>query len=384
MSGQRINLSPTHPIPSSPRRKFSKSSVIIVTRFPPGLTSAQLDICDLGQAFGVTAPCFASASDATLYSLLAFTAVSSQHLGNCVNDENVRADIVARSRSAVSQIPEQDVSTNLLCGVLTWCREILSGELGTPVHLPLDGIVDLLNQCVMPFESHPMATPLYYLMLRFDLSRALADEQPLSLPLWMPLDFGQRSELATRVFHASAQALVLCGRVVNLIYGGVESTGHSESLISQWSGLVEELGSWYSSRPEESKPIVEMDGKGDSFPTVLFTTGAGLLSNQLYHTAMLLLLKNRPRTFKCVSNYKASSSMSSLWHARRICGIALANDSRGSWDPSLLASFVTAAKGMTHSAQHQMLLTRLSDIGRLTGWNVNYYWTTLRQEWGAY
>jgi len=215
-----------------------------------------------------------------------------------------------------------------------------------------------------------------------DLSHSLSNEQPLSLLLRMPLDFGQRSELAARVFHYTAQALVLCGRVVNLIHGGVESTtGHSDGLLSQWSTLVEELGSWYGNRPEEFKPMVEVDGESDAFPTVLFTTGAALLSNQLYHTAMLLLLSNRPRTFK-VGNYKASTSMSSLWHARRICGISLANDCRGSWDPSLLASFVTAARRMTHSTQHQLVLSRLREVGRITGWNINHYWTSLREEWG--
>ncbi|CAI4215611.1 unnamed protein product [Parascedosporium putredinis] len=234
--------------------------------------SPWLDICDLGQAFGVTAPCFASSSNAILYSLLAFTSNVSQR---------------------------------------------------TPITMPLDGIADLLGQSVMPFESHPMTTPLYYLMLRFDLSQALANEQPLNLPLWMPLDFGRRSELAVSVFHATAQALFLCGRVINLIYGGVECTGSTDSLIVQWTGLIEELSSWYAHRPEEVKPMVDLDGKGDAFPTILFTTGAALLSNQLYHTGMLLLLRNRPRTFKGVgTGHKPSSSMSSLWHARRICGIS--------------------------------------------------------------
>lgn len=127
--------------------------------------------------------------------------------------------------------------------------------------------------------------------------------------------------------------------------------------------------------------MVEVDGKGDDFPLVLFTSGAALMANQLYHTAMLLLLQNKPRTFKA-SRAKVSSTMSALWHARMICGIALGNDARECWDPSLVASFVLAARGMTHWDQQRRLLDKLDGIGRLTGWKVANYRKLMMEEWG--
>ncbi|MBE3044693.1 hypothetical protein IMZ48_19455 [Candidatus Bathyarchaeota archaeon] len=126
--------------------------------------------------------------------------------------------------------------------------------------------------------------------------------------------------------------------------------------------------------------MVDIEGKGGGFPLLLFTSGAGMMANQLYHTAMLLMLQGRPRTATVPA--ARVSSMSALWHARRICGMALANDARESWDPSLVASFVVAARGMTHSDQHKLLLEKLEEVGRLTGWKVKHYRSMLMDEWG--
>ena len=128
--------------------------------------------------------------------------------------------------------------------------------------------------------------------------------------------------------------------------------------------------------------MVEVDSKDDDgFPLLLFTSGAGLMANQLYHTAMLLMLQNKPRTYR-ISTRRVAEGMSALWHGRRVCGIALANDARECWDPSLVASFAVAARGMTHSDQHRTLLEKLDDVGRLTGWKVGYYRKFLMEEWG--
>lgn len=75
--------------------------------------------------------------------------------------------------------------------------------------------------------------------------------------------------------------------------------------------------------------------------------------------------------------------MSALWHARMVCGISLANDARECWDPSLVASFVLAARGMTHWDQQQRLLGKLDEIGRLTGWKVASYRKMMVEEWGV-
>lgn len=214
-----------------------------------------------------------------------------------------------------------------------------------------------------------------------DLGESLTSGQPPKLPLWHPRDFpfdGQRSEPAAAVFRSASEILVLCAQAARLVFGGADTP--SETRIEQWTSLLESLGSWYISRCQKFRPMVEIDEKGGGFPLLLFTSGAGLMANQLYHTAMLLMLHSRPRSVR-VSGARVAT-MSALWQARRICGIALANDARESWDPSLVASFVVAARGMTHGDQHELLLGKLEEVGRLTGWKVGYYRSMLMEEWG--
>ena len=176
---------------------------------------------------------------------------------------------------------------------------------------------------------------------------------------------------------------MLCAHVVNLAHGAESILDPQINPISRWTSLDAKLGLWYRNRSQEFKPMVDLESNDDLFPTILFTNSAGLLGNQMYHTAMLLLLQSKPRTVKPAGGRK-SWPMSPLRHAHRICGIAMGNNCRESWDPSLLASFVVASKGMTHETQHEAILTRLDKISQLTGWSasVTRYQLLLREAWG--
>ncbi|KAJ5683563.1 hypothetical protein N7462_006728 [Penicillium macrosclerotiorum] len=150
--------------------------------------------------------------------------------------------------------------------------------------------------------------------------------------------------------------------------------------------LVEELEQWYQDRPQGFQPMLELEvddqavDQRQSFPIVLFANGAGVFANQLYHTAMLLLLHSRPRT-ACIAEFP-SATMSSLWHAQRICSIAINNERRECWDPCLLASFLVAARRMTHESQQQEILRGIERIRRVTGWDASDLVCDLQAEWG--
>ncbi|KGO66312.1 Transcription factor, fungi [Penicillium expansum] len=103
--------------------------------------------------------------------------------------------------------------------------------------------------------------------------------------------------------------------------------------------------------------------------SVLVAHGAGLFGNQLYNTAMLVLLNNRPRTARIADFH--SVAMSPLWHAQRICSIALHNDSREFWDPYILASFLLAARWMTHESQQHEVVHAFDRIRTVSGWNAH-------------
>ncbi|GMF99539.1 unnamed protein product [[Candida] boidinii] len=50
------------------------------------------------------------------------------------------------------------------------------------------------------------------------------------------------------------------------------------------------------------KPIVEVDDPSLTFPTILYSNGAAISGNQMYHMAIILMLQNKPRLFKWSKN----------------------------------------------------------------------------------
>ena len=220
-----------------------------------------------------------------------------------------------------------------------------------------------------------------------DLAAALATKTDIQVPLPpSALDISDR-ELGTDpfgpVFHYAHQPLRLCAKAV-------EFTQNEDPLplfppLQVWMEMVEELENWYQERPEGFQPILELDmgnqndAPGPSFPVVLFANGAGVFSNQLYHTAMLILLLSRPRTARTTGFPSATTSP--LWHAQRVCSIALNNDRRECWDPCLLSSFLMAARRMTHETQQQEIISGFDRIQKVTGWNTSELLRGLQEHW---
>ena len=82
----------------------------------------------------------------------------------------------------------------------------------------------------------------------------------------------------------------------------------------------------------------EMEGEESLFPVVLFTNGAAVLANQLYHTAMLLLLHMMPW---CMGAHTALV----LLHGMRVQGgliLSILSIPRGSICLSAAASYPAA------------------------------------------
>ena len=207
---------------------------------------------------------------------------------------------------------------------------------------------------------------------------------PVSIPDILP--YGPASPLvglSRESLSYDREPLFLCARVLNHCFGqDVASTPGIHlglGTTQKWKSLFESLNIWYSNRPQDSKPMLEIEENDQLFPLILFTNDVAVLANQLYHASMLLLLQNRPRTLQ--NEHGRSIFMSPLWHAQRICGISLNNDSRENWDFSLVASLYLAAKRMTYEPQQQAILRGIERIGSITGWNLNALAMQLVQEW---
>ncbi|KAI1371395.1 hypothetical protein F4677DRAFT_435945 [Hypoxylon crocopeplum] len=157
--------------------------------------------------------------------------------------------------------------------------------------------------------------------------------------------------------------------------------------VARWEELLEKLCAWHTSRPPELQPLMEVEGREATFPTVIFASGAGISSNIIYHTAVFLLLNNRPHSISLVEWHGKSkldaAQMSPHWHARRVCGIALHSDPEHTkcWDPCMIAAFSLVARRMTHPSQQNEIIACLGRV-KAAGWRIDGLIQRLRDEWG--
>ena len=154
--------------------------------------------------------------------------------------------------------------------------------------------------------------------------------------------------------------------------------------VEMWKILIQNFVHWYKRRSQTFHPIIELypnDGilADDDYPTIIFTSGAALLANQLYHTGMLLLLQYKPRFAD--EPHQNLPYVSTLWHSHRVCGIAIQNNRLDCWDPCLVASLLVACRTATHASQHDTLTRTLERVQRLTGWIIDPYIQQLRADW---
>lgn len=174
--------------------------------------------------------------------------------------------------------------------------------------------------------------------------------------------------------------LVLCAQALNYCFGNEVAQPGGLGTTQRWKVLSEALVLWYNNRPSELKPMFELGHNDQLFPLILFSSGTAILANQMFHTAMLLLLQNRPRTLLGGGRGR-SVTMSPLWHAQRICGISLSNESRSTWDFSLVGSLYLGARGMTYEPQQRTILSGIERIAGVTGWDLEPLRMKLIGEW---
>lgn len=177
------------------------------------------------------------------------------------------------------------------------------------------------------------------------------------------------------------EPLVLCTKALEFTFGDMGTPSlnpEAQPRATRWQSIVNSLNDWYTARPPTFRPVIDLNNKASPFPTLYFSSGASTLANQLYHTTMMLILAHKPRTLQL--DQRRSSSLSQLWHAQRICGIAVNNNRCECWDPCLLASFYLAARQMTHEAQQTEIVMAFERVGAL-GWRIDGFVELLHQEW---
>jgi hypothetical protein len=208
---------------------------------------------------------------------------------------------------------------------------------------------------------------------------------------------GTTTNTAQTPLAASLSCLALLIDAMRLVFPGSGQDNstptqsdalHSASTRDEsWKTLLDQLSAWYMARPPELQTLIDVERQDAAFPTVLFTSGVGMWANTMYHTTMALLLSQRLRpalsTEWLQGTLDDKRQISSLWHTRRVCGIAVNSDPELTrcWDPCMIAAFSFAARRMTHPTQHSALLVCLNRI-KLLGWSIGPLIGNLQEDWG--
>ncbi|KAH0495107.1 hypothetical protein TgHK011_008677 [Trichoderma gracile] len=348
-----------------------------------------LDMCDTNQTLGLVIPHLATRSDVSFDALLGLCATS---YAKSPGDRESNHDKSVNG-GHITDSTQYSLEHSKLWEVKLW--SILTAARGFLIDPPQSWDGALANNRSMHVvysqvaEGGPLRQVnrcILWLLARFGIAVALLNDST-SIVDSSIVEASVKSSSSERddsipleILHAY-ESLVLCTKALEFSYLQEETSNLSTEprpRAFRWKAIVNSLNDWHTNRPSAFRPVIELDSAASPFPTLYFTSGAGTLGNQLYHTAMMLMLAHKPRTLHL--DQRRSSSLSQLWHAQRICGIAVNNNRRECWDPCLLASFYLAARHMTHEAQQREILMGFSRVAAL-GWHVDGFVERLRQEW---
>ena len=156
---------------------------------------------------------------------------------------------------------------------------------------------------------------------------------------------------------------------------------------ARWVDVATELPTWYSSRPESFQSTsVDARKSAKELPNIKCLSDVGVAANMLYHMSALQLLSHKPKSSH--ENLKPSDLSQALdlegtplWHAKSLCGIAIAN-TQGPWDPLMVAAFYIAAQLLVDVPQQTAVIERLEELEG-TGWRVGVLVDRLRQRWAS-
>ncbi|KAI1324686.1 hypothetical protein F5Y16DRAFT_380068 [Xylariaceae sp. FL0255] len=170
------------------------------------------------------------------------------------------------------------------------------------------------------------------------------------------------------------------------VYNNPSSLLTDASDVNTWKTLFMKLLKWHLNRPPDLQELMESDEPGAVFPTVIFCTGAGISSNVLYHAAMSLILSYAPdQTYFdewALEIELESPKMSPVWHASRVCGIAINSEPEHTlcWDPCMMSALAFAARCITDTSERYAIINCLRRV-ELAGWHVDSLIRRLHDGW---
>ncbi|KAL1855575.1 hypothetical protein Plec18167_004087 [Paecilomyces lecythidis] len=181
---------------------------------------------------------------------------------------------------------------------------------------------------------------------------------------------------ANHTVYLCAQALDLLASISSGVAGFSRQSG-DKTFAERWLKLWRYIEDWQAKQPAELKPVVNIPSSATSpFPTILYSNPAAISGNQLYHTAAIIMLQNKPPPV-----HLDPKPRSILWHARRICGISMSNEHHGAWTNCIQPLWI-AGRCMSHPSEHKAILDLLVRIERESGWGTKWRMEDLKEFWG--
>lgn len=365
-----------------------------------------LDMFDQERTFGLQVPILAQNSSAVLFALLALSARHSERQKGIKNShdslELYQKSIASITPSLNPKDPRVLVTACILCVLemmsvspQNWRRHS-------------EGCAALFQVLGVNGFSGGLLQAVFWCYARMDLCAAIiadgAESTILPIGNWILLQEEEfspslrsdRNILIQDAFltrgrrvpdmHAN-YSVYICAKVYDLLTRrtrylelGEDNGCQNGAYEIEWQQLWSDLKTWYDKRPPALLPAKHVSNitGNNSFPAILFLHPAAISSNQLYHTASILMLEIRPKEVDISEDPNISSA---LWHARRVIGISLTNSHKGSLNNAIQPLFV-AGRLFSHREEHKVIVNILLQIEALTSWGSRWRIRDLETCWG--
>ncbi|KAL4918805.1 fungal-specific transcription factor domain-containing protein [Aspergillus aurantiobrunneus] len=372
---------PRSPLSSRRRIEYLKNYVAEIAPW--------LDMFDSQCTFRQQLPALSHSFPALLYAILAISARQMERKSG-IQDWYDSLELYQEAIRLLSPLIQVRDPKIVAACVLLCCLEMMSAR-AQDWHRHLEGCAALFEASGIHGFCGGLLQAVFWCYARMDLCGALMSDGTRTTVLhpskWLPM--GCHKEDAYRLFkearspdmHAnyavylSVKTTELVSNRTKFVELGEENGCTTEVFTSRWTSLWHDLQTWLAERPSELIPIQTISRK--PFPHILFVHWAAISSNQLYHTACILLLKMMPKGLRL----PRSPTLSLLWHARRICGISTSNRHQGCLNNAIQPLWITG-RLFSHSSEHEQIVKIIRDIEAETGWGACWRIRDLEVAWG--
>lgn len=357
-----------------------------------------LDMFDQARTFGLTVPLLAQKSPPVLYAMLALSARQMERHQSAVTASRDSLQLYSEAIGALSSA--LDAKDPCLVTACILCVLEMMSASPREWRRHLEGCAALFEASGVHGLSQGVPQAVFWCFARMDLCAAIISDCTAStvVPIhrWAVVITNQlgvgEAELIRQTFVDQAKTrpdmwanymVYLCAKACDLVVNitrhnelGEENGCDAANLPAKWNALWEELQLWHKERPAEMFPMKCFVGPQE-FPCAFYSHYAAISSNQLFHTACILMLEARPNR----TSILREAMYTPLWHAKCIVGISLANPHRGCLNNAIQPLYV-AGKLFSHREEHLVVIRLLDIIEAGSGWAARWRIKDLEAAWG--